>query len=341
MVSSLLGVMSLYTYSAPAQVGIMTAFSLLVALDLVGNTLVVLVVLRSRPRTVMNYLLLNLALADMLVAIFIGPRFIFSHLFEHPTGQTGHLVCKFVTGSIFSWIGAFASVFTLIVIAFERYFSVLYPQSPWRINKKKLLVLIGICWLLAVCWNIPYFLLVEYHQEINFCMESFPSMDTPKVLSLMNLFAYGVIPVFTMAFLYGRVVLALRVRTRRGSAQTVASRKRVTQLMLTISVIYCVCWLPNAIILPITVFGQHQLYSAIHTTTIVLVTLNSAINPLVYTFQSNKFRTKLKELLACCCSRNHRANEVMPGEANTNIYELTEMNSEIAGDWDEEEGDVL
>ena len=71
---------------------IITGFSALVAVDFIGNTLVILVVLKNKTNTPMNYLLLNLALADLLLAIFIGPRFIFSHLFNHPTGITGDMI---------------------------------------------------------------------------------------------------------------------------------------------------------------------------------------------------------------------------------------------------------
>lgn len=82
----------------------------------------------------MNFLLLNLAVADMMVALFITPRFIFSHLFTHSDGITGTLLCKLVTGGNLTWTGGAASVFTLVVIAFERYYAVMYPYG----NKGKL-----------------------------------------------------------------------------------------------------------------------------------------------------------------------------------------------------------
>ena len=85
-------------------------------------------------RTPMNFLLLNLAVADMMVALFITPRFILSHFFTHPDGKTGTLFCKLLTGGNFTWTGGAASVFTLVAIAFERYYAVMYPYG----NKGKL-----------------------------------------------------------------------------------------------------------------------------------------------------------------------------------------------------------
>ena len=63
--------MSLYKYSEATQIGITAAFCILVIADLIGNTLVCLVVYRNRiMRTPMNYLLVNLAASDITVAIF-------------------------------------------------------------------------------------------------------------------------------------------------------------------------------------------------------------------------------------------------------------------------------
>ena len=79
----------------------------------------------------MNILLLNLAVADMLVAFFIGQRFVVVHLFEHPEGMSGTVLCK---SHNFTWVGGASSVFTLVAIAFERYYAVIYPYG----NKGKL-----------------------------------------------------------------------------------------------------------------------------------------------------------------------------------------------------------
>ena len=81
----------------------------------------------------MNYLLINLAVADIMVALFVAPRFLLSHSFTHPAGATGTLFCKLLTGGNLTWIGGAASVFTLVAIAFERYYAVMHP---YRIRGK-------------------------------------------------------------------------------------------------------------------------------------------------------------------------------------------------------------
>ena len=89
----------------------------------------------------MNYLLVNLAVADIMVATFIVPQFILVHTFTHPDGLTGTLLCKMLTGGNLMWTGATASAFSLVAIAFERYYAVLYPfGNKGKLTTEKLMV---------------------------------------------------------------------------------------------------------------------------------------------------------------------------------------------------------
>lgn len=80
----------------------------------------------------MNYLLVNLAVADILYAAFIAPDVILRLTFIHPDGITGTVLCKTLTGGTVAWIGAASSVVTLAAIATERYYSVVYPLGNDR-----------------------------------------------------------------------------------------------------------------------------------------------------------------------------------------------------------------
>ena len=79
----------------------------------------------------MNYLLVNLAAADILYAMFIAPNiFVVQFPFiGHPDGVIGQIVCKVVTGGSVAWVGGFSSILTLLIIAIERYYAVMYPYG--------------------------------------------------------------------------------------------------------------------------------------------------------------------------------------------------------------------
>ena len=61
--------------SKSEQIGITTATVVMIVINLVGNFLVILTVVKTPSmRTPFNYLLVNLAIADMTVGVFIAPR---------------------------------------------------------------------------------------------------------------------------------------------------------------------------------------------------------------------------------------------------------------------------
>ena len=102
-------------------IGLSVAFSIMVLMDLFGNTLVVLVVLLNKSmRTPMNRLMLNLALADMVVALFVAIQFVIGPKYQHPSGTTGSFLCKFITGGFMTWTAAMVSICYLVVISVER-----------------------------------------------------------------------------------------------------------------------------------------------------------------------------------------------------------------------------
>jgi hypothetical protein len=111
----------LYTDNKAAQVGITMSFSILVTTDIIGNTLVILIVLTNKTmKSPMNYLLLNLAVADMMVGVFIAPQYIFSQLFTLPNGLTGTVICKLLTGGTLAWIGLMCCVCYISSRCFRR-----------------------------------------------------------------------------------------------------------------------------------------------------------------------------------------------------------------------------
>ena len=92
-------------------------------------------------RTPVNFLLMNLAIADMAVAVFFAPRYLFIHSITHPDGAAGLLLCKLLTSGNLAWVGASSSVVTLVSIAFERYYAVLRPHgTKGKLTKNKVKV---------------------------------------------------------------------------------------------------------------------------------------------------------------------------------------------------------
>ncbi|KAL9957205.1 hypothetical protein ACROYT_G038814 [Oculina patagonica] len=114
-------------------------------------------------RTPINYLLVNLAVADILYATFIAPRVFFKLPFiRHPDGMTGTVLCKLLTDGNVAWVGAASSFVTLIAIAVERYYAVIYPLGTrGKLTIRKLKVTVLSSWVFAVILSIPQFLVTD------------------------------------------------------------------------------------------------------------------------------------------------------------------------------------
>ena len=301
--------MSLYKYSEAAQIGITAAFSFLVITDLVGNSLVCAVVLRNRVmRTPMNYLLVNLAVADMTVAVFIAARYIFTLIFTHPKGTAGDIVCQLITGETFVWVGALVSTFSLVCIALERYLAIKFPYDEGkRITTTKLKRIVVVVWLLAVSWNMPLFMYARYDPVNEFCLFKWPTANFTQFHSPLSSTVYVGLPITVMVYLYSKLVYKLWFR--HTTTSTIAQQnklryfKKSARLVVTVSVVYSICWIPNLVVYVFSSFSTQPLYSAVHTASIVLVTLNSAINPVLYSWQSDRFRKHVIALLPFPCKR--------------------------------------
>lgn len=88
----------------------------------------------------MDFLLVNLAVADIVFCTFRLPGLILSHISTHPDGIAGKILCQVRTETV-AWIAAYSSIFSLLVIAFERYYAVTYPyEHKGKLTKRKLKV---------------------------------------------------------------------------------------------------------------------------------------------------------------------------------------------------------
>ncbi|XP_073250537.1 QRFP-like peptide receptor [Porites lutea] len=262
----------------------------------------------------------------MVVAIFLTPQLLSFHIsFTHPDGLIGTVLCKLLTTANFTYVGAGASVFTLICISVERYFNVLYPHGAKRkLTKRKLKVLVPCSWIFGVSLKVPAFLSYVYVKEVGGCVYLLTEEWMGKLLSMSWFIFLGFLPVVVMTALYSRVVYALWFKgsdnAGNNSQQGVMRvRKRVTLMVFIVSIIFGVCWGTNTVgYLMVDFFPSHKFHTIEASNTIVL--LNSAINPIIYALVNERFKEKFKAML--CCRRQrvrvHPGGESHGIENNTN-----------------------
>ena len=126
--------------------------SICIVTTIVGNILVVLSVFTYKPlRNVPNFFIVSLAVADLAVAICVMPYDI-----------ANYILGRWVFGTIFCnlWLTfdvltCTASILNLCAIAIDRYYAIHNPFYAQKRTVNRVLVCIGIVWLVSGLISIP------------------------------------------------------------------------------------------------------------------------------------------------------------------------------------------
>ncbi|KAL9957231.1 hypothetical protein ACROYT_G038842 [Oculina patagonica] len=295
--------------SGSANVAITTVLSILACIDIVGNTLVCLIIKRNRDmRTTINYLLMNLAIADIIYAVFIIPRIYYQLRFaHHPDGVIGTILCKLVTGGFIAWTGSAFSIVNLVFITIERYNAVINPHgNKWNFLNRKLKVIIPATWGFALIFDLPILLVDEVvkTKSGNSCVELWPEGWMGKAYMVTWLVG-TFLPLILMIGLYSRVVCALWFKRNDNGQVTqqqkgvVRVRKRVTLMVVTVTAIFGICWGTGELVYFLLYFISEDVGATLLAIADVMILFNSAVNPFVYALLNQQFREKMKGMLCC------------------------------------------
>ena len=138
------------TMTLSMQVIMTILYALIFPIALLGNSLVLHVVFkRQSMRSVLNLLIVNMAVADLLVTIFIMPYSVAS-LFvglQWFDGIFGLILCKTTHFSLTASIAA--SVITLIVITVDRFVTIVFVWKPC-LNLRTSKISLVIIWVVSI-----------------------------------------------------------------------------------------------------------------------------------------------------------------------------------------------
>ena len=288
-----------------------TIYSILTLTNVVANSLVILVIIRSRSKKApLNYLVLNLGVADLIVGVFGGLSEMLAPTITYPPGLTGEVLCRLFRGGYLAWAACFASVYSRVFIAFDRYYAIMKPFSiRRRVTIKKLKIFIPACWIIGAILSFPSFLVMDFNKNReHFCR--FKQQTPMKKVFFTYWFVFsGLVPTGILLALYGRVIRRLWFEKDANSVTFQAvrrSRKKITKTMLMLSTMYVILCLPDSVwhILEVS-FPNHVSFSSASSNVFrCLLLLNSTINPFIYAFQFANFRRELTKM--CCCGRGDR-----------------------------------
>ncbi|XP_076467554.1 cholecystokinin receptor type A-like [Babylonia areolata] len=178
-------------------------------LSVVGNVLVVVTLAQNKKmRTVTNVFLLNLAVSDLLLAVFCMPFTIIPLLLRSFVfGEVMCVLIRYVQG-----LSVAVSCFTLVAISLERYFAICRPlqSRSWQ-TRSHAYRSIAVCWLLAAVLMLP---VAVFHQlkkmrRAYICVELWEDADWEKAYTVLINLMLLLLPVLLMSLAYGCVCYTL------------------------------------------------------------------------------------------------------------------------------------
>uniref|UniRef100_A0A8C2BGU9 G-protein coupled receptors family 1 profile domain-containing protein n=1 Tax=Cyprinus carpio TaxID=7962 RepID=A0A8C2BGU9_CYPCA len=267
-------------------------FYLTLILGVPGNAFVVYVAGLKMKRTVNTVGFLNLAIADLLCCLSTLYYITKSAFDQWPYGS---LMCKIF--SFIMLITMFASVFTLNLISLDRFVQVMRPV--WAQNHRSLFIARLSCataWILASVLSLPFMMLRETYTENNktYCLHYQRNEDNFKLYGRLSIirFVFGfLVPLICIITCYGFIARKLgRSHFHSG---------RAFRIMLAVIVAFFLCWLPYHIVHLTIMYGKKSsslvaVALEVYPLSVSLAYFNSCLNPVLYVFMGQDFKSNVK-----------------------------------------------
>ncbi|XP_067876439.1 pyroglutamylated RF-amide peptide receptor-like [Heterodontus francisci] len=314
--------------SFTAKVTFVVIYCVIFLLAFFGNTLVVCVLRRGkRSRTVTTIFICSLAVSDLLITTFCIPFTLLQNISSEWVG--GAFVCKMVP--FVQTIAVASCILTMLCIAVERYEGVVHPLKRHYLNTRAYKML-GVAWAVAVIVGSPMLYVQQLEVKYDFlyerhyvsCFERWNSLSLRQTYATFILVALFLLPLTTMLLLYTRIVFELWIKKRVGDnsffntlnqremSKITRKKKRAIVIMITIVVLFSICWAPFHVVHMLFEFNQFEEdYDDVTINMIIAIVqtigfFNSFNNSVVYTFMNETFKNDCFSFLLCCVHGPHQ-----------------------------------
>ena len=281
--------------AAPMEnVPLMIGYMILSLVGVAGNSLVITLVRRNRNlRSTTNILLTFVAVADLISSICFVP-FAFFLVFQLPGGVFGTVLCWVLAGGNVASFTIAVSITTLALLAIERFHALVKPLNHrLRIAKENVFYWIFGISVYAVALIVPLFIFTVFDKRKKTCFHDF-GINGRRIY--FSIFGFGVaLALAVICFCYFRIVKGFYLGCQKICVSEELQRKRkVVKLLLIVTLTFIVCFTPRAIYF----LFYHSNRGLLHKTSLFLLHSNSAMNPVILGFQSERYRCGFKEIIA-------------------------------------------
>ncbi|OWF47810.1 RYamide receptor-like [Mizuhopecten yessoensis] len=310
----------------PAEWVLIFLYGMVIVVDVTGNGIVCYLIFSERQlRTITNFFLVNLAIADIAKA-FTGIPFSLMVNLIFRYWPFAAFLCPFV--AYIEIVVVFASAFTLVAMSVDRYIAILHPLRPKLSYRGVALTLLTV-WLLAFAMPIPTAISAGLripdtenatdshacYSNKEHCLEHWSNESQRSVYSLLIMTLQYGIPLVVLAFTYTRIAIIIWIRRTPGEAvrqrdeRLASSKRKMVKMMIVVVLLYALCWLPLHTLqlysdldptIYDTVPNSHLLWNFI----LWLALAHACCNPVIYFWMNKRFKYGFLRLLVCCHKRS-------------------------------------
>ncbi|XP_041370960.1 cholecystokinin receptor type A-like [Gigantopelta aegis] len=297
---------------------------------IIGNVLVIQAVLRLKVmRTRMNYFLMSLSVADLLVLTVCQPSAMME-FYGKERWLIGEAMCKIVP--FLENASLHSSILTLLTIGFERYCAICYPfrkQRDGHLNKTR--TSIAAIWVVSYVLSLPFIFMTlqedaDYYDgsTVKVCRTKMADL-LPRIYVTFLFCVMVLLPLALLTYMYSAIIWQLSRQDLAaacpGDYQN-KKRRQVVRMMVYIIVLFFVCILPIRVAILLVVFLTPETmqsigleaYLNVLSCVRIMMYINSAGNPIIYGLLSTKFRESYRNSMPDCnklmYSNSERQNSI-------------------------------
>ncbi|XP_030052944.1 sphingosine 1-phosphate receptor 2 [Microcaecilia unicolor] len=293
---------------------ISTIFIILCCFIILENLLVLASVWRNTKfHSAMFFFIGNLAFSDLLT----GAAYIANILLSGERTFTLTPVQWFIReGTAFTTLSA--SVFSLLAIAIERHVAITKVKVYSSNKNCRMILLIGACWVISMMIGGLPILGWNCIEKLEECSTVFPLYTKKYILFVVTIFS---VILLSIVILYVRIYFIVK------SSQAEIAAPHTLALLKTVTIVlgvFIVCWLPAFSILLMDVSCAVKSCPILYKADFFFgtATLNSAMNPIIYTLRSKDMRKEFVRVLCCWSAlRKSKASDhcMMPLRSSSSL----------------------
>ena len=283
-------------------------YLIIIVVGIVGNFLVVCIVYRNKNmHTTTNCILSNLAISDSMSLIFCPIPMAVELAHNLLKGFARQLVCRVFAGNFLSQLSISASFTSLVFLATDRYYAMVKPfHTRYVINIENVRCAVGFIWLCSLLCCVPIIVFSKFDELLQRCVNPWTIEKAPftKVYLTAIAILFGVV-FCLLCFCYGQILRGLYITKTVCSARAATSaKKKLASISIMVTLSFCICYAPFLFLHVYLAFKDadtlnknYQTLYMVNQTTRFILYLSCSLNPILYAFQSSRYRDNLRKIL--------------------------------------------